>query len=198
MGDRHRTGDPRPAVHRVQDVLRLLHGVRGAAQHQRLPRLHRAAGCAAGRQRPCRRGRHAARPRTQRPDHAHVPVPPQELLLPRSGQELPDQPVRRAAGPGRPPRRRARPRPRPPASVPAVPPRCRRTARRVRRCAGRTAGPASASPDGCTRTAHPAESWTGSPGWTCPSRRRPAPSRSRGGGDWFAVFGLDRKQISRP
>ena len=48
---RHRPGDPRPALHADEDVLRLRAVLRRAAQHAHLPGLPGAAGLAAGGQR---------------------------------------------------------------------------------------------------------------------------------------------------
>ena len=110
---RHRPRDPRPAQHADEDVLRLRALVRRAAEHAHVRGLPRPARRAAGRQRrgdplrPDDRARARLRPR------AAVDLPPQELLLSRPAEGLPDQPVRRAPLPRRPARRRAHP-PRPP------------------------------------------------------------------------------------
>src|SRR3989449_9522747 len=48
MGDGRRAGNARPTPDRVEDVLRLLRGVRRPAQHERLPGVPRAAGCTTG------------------------------------------------------------------------------------------------------------------------------------------------------
>ena len=95
----HRPGSPRAASHPEQALLRLQHRVRAAAQHGDLPGLHRHA-------------RHAAGDEPQGlsvvaqggaglglPDRPLHQVGPQELLLPRPAQGLPDQPVRPAVQP---------------------------------------------------------------------------------------------------
>ena len=69
-----------------------------AAQHAHLPGVPGASRRAAGRQ-PARRGvRRAHRPGAQLHRAAAQRLPPQELLLSRPAQGVPDQPVRRAAG----------------------------------------------------------------------------------------------------
>ena len=105
-GDRPR--DPRAAEHRLEDVLPVREPLRRRAQHADLPGLPRASGRAPDDQR--RGGREGdpdrarARLRHRRP----VPVSPQELLLSRQPEGVPDQPVRPADLRARPPRRRRR------------------------------------------------------------------------------------------
>ncbi len=98
---RHRSGDPHPAGYAHKDVLRLRTVLRRSPQHPHLPRLSRPAGRVAGGQRardPLRLDdRHGGRLEAR----AALDLPPQELLLPRSAQGLPDLPVRRAPVLGR-------------------------------------------------------------------------------------------------
>ena len=98
LGDGDRARDTCAAAHPVEDVLRLLQRVRGAAQHQRLSRVSRTARRAAHGQRPgdpsrCARGA-GARLRGAPAEHLRA----QELLLSRLAQGLPDLPVRGATG----------------------------------------------------------------------------------------------------
>ena len=67
------------------------------AQHAHLPGLHGAARRAAGRQPRGRRAHDRGRARAGVRDRAAFDVPPQELLLSRLAQGVPDQPVRRTA-----------------------------------------------------------------------------------------------------
>src|SRR5579884_529846 len=104
MGDGHRPRDPRPAADGVQDVLRVLGRLRGAAQHQRVPRVSRPPGRAPRAQ---RAGREARRARGPRPRVHRAPaqrVRAQELFLSRPPQGLPDLAVRAAARHRREPR----------------------------------------------------------------------------------------------
>ena len=109
----HRPGDPRPARHPHEDVLRLRAELRRAAEHAHLPGLPRPARHAAGRQRPGGALRADDGPGAGLRDRPAVDLPPQELLLSRPGQELPDLPVRHPDLPRRPAGRRA-PAPDPP------------------------------------------------------------------------------------
>ena len=110
---RHRPGDPRPAQHPHEDVLRLRAVVQRPAEHPHLPGVPGAAGRAARGQRAGGPLRAHDRPGARLRDRRALAVPPQELLLSRPPEGLPDLPVRRAAVPWRPPRRRPHP-PRPP------------------------------------------------------------------------------------
>ena len=94
-GDRSR--DPRRARHRLEDVLRLLDGVRRRTQYAYLPGVPRPAGRAARGQRDGDRVDDPDRSRAELLDRRVVPVRPQELLLPGHAEELPDLAVRRAA-----------------------------------------------------------------------------------------------------
>ena len=100
--------DPRRAVHRVEDVLRLPDDVRRRAEHADLPGLPGAARLAAGGQRGRDRVRHPDRPGAELRDRRVVPVRPEELLLPGHAEELPDLAVRRADRVRRLARRRGR------------------------------------------------------------------------------------------
>ena len=112
-GGGDRAGDPRPARDPDEDVLRLRALLRRRAQRPHLPGLPRPPRDAAGAQRagdPLRaEDRRGARVRGR----AALDLPPQELLLSRQPEGLPDQPVRHPACPRRPARRRPHP-PRPP------------------------------------------------------------------------------------
>ena len=108
LGDRHRPRGPRAAPDALEDVLRLRDGVRRAAEPADLPGLPRHAGRPAGHQPPGHRVRHPHRARAPLPDQRRVPLRPEALLLPRHAEELPDQPVRGAAGRGRVARDRGR------------------------------------------------------------------------------------------
>ena len=76
------------------------------AQQPHLPGLPGPAGRAAGHQPTRRRARPRDRPRHRGDDAGRHPLGPQELLLSRPAQGLPDQPVRPAARLGRPAGRR--------------------------------------------------------------------------------------------
>ena len=96
----HRAGDPRPAQDADEDVLRLRAVVRRPAEHPHLPGLPGAARARC----PCVNERAVAlrahdRPGARVRDRRALAVPPQELLLSRPAQGLPDLPVRRAAVP---------------------------------------------------------------------------------------------------
>ena len=100
---RHRHRGPLPAADRLEDVLRLLDRLRRRRPEQpRLPGLPRPPGCAAGHQPAGGRARPGDRHRDRGDDAGRDPLGPQELLLPGPAQGLPDQPVRPAAGLGRP------------------------------------------------------------------------------------------------
>ena len=139
-GDRPR--DPRPAEHADEDVLRLRAVVQRPAEHPHLPDLPRPARRAARGQRARDPLRDHDRARARVRDRRAVAVPPQELLLSRPPQGLPDLPVRRAAVPRRPARRRPHP-PRPP----------RGGRRQARTTSGRAAGSTARIAAGSTSTA---------------------------------------------
>ena len=103
---RHRPRDSRPAADRLEDLLRLQHGVRRRAQHARLPGLPRAAGRAAGAEPRRGRLRDSRGARARLHDPRDVDLRAQELLLSGPAEGLPDFAVRAAARDRR--RRRAR------------------------------------------------------------------------------------------
>ena len=129
---RHRPGDPRPARDAHEDVLRL-RAVASASRRTRSP-ARSASACPARCRSSTRRPIHFGaddRPRAGLRDRAAVDLPPQELLLSRPAQGLPDLPVRHPALQRRPAGRRA----------PAPdPPRGGRGQARPRRRAGRIHG----------------------------------------------------------
>ena len=96
-GDRAR--DPHPAEHADEDVLPLPGRLRRGREHAHLPGLPRLPGRAAGAEPGGDRAHDQARPRARLRDRRPRRVPPQELLLPRPAEGVPDQPVRRAALP---------------------------------------------------------------------------------------------------
>ena len=97
-------------AHPDQDVLRLPHHLRRPAQHQRLPGLPRPARRAAGAQRARpSASAHAAALALGCTVHEHQRLRPEELLLSRPAQGLPDLPVRPAARDRRPRSRSSRP-----------------------------------------------------------------------------------------
>src|SRR6266498_981681 len=101
MGNRHRPGDSRAALHHVEDVLGRFDRVRRATQHSGERSGHRAAwrtaGCEQRRHRAC----HSIRACDWREHQPAFRVRAQELFLPRPSQGLPDQPVRVAYRAGR-------------------------------------------------------------------------------------------------
>src|SRR5439155_1122877 len=97
LGDRDRPRDARAAAHRVQDVLRLLGGVRRAAQHQRVPGVSRAPRRAPCPERASAEACRAGRARARRHAAPQERLRPEELFLSRSSEGLPDLPVRAAA-----------------------------------------------------------------------------------------------------
>ena len=99
---RHRPRDPRPALDEDEDVLRLRGRLRRGAQHAHLPDLPRPARRAAGAQR-ARRSSTALHDGAgvRLRDRPAVDLPPQELLLSRQPEGVPDLPVRHPALPGR-------------------------------------------------------------------------------------------------
>ena len=86
----------RRAQHRLEDVLRLLDGVRRRPQHADLPGLSGSAWLAAGGERQGDRVGHPDRAGAELLDRRVVPLRPEELLLSGHAEELPDLPVRRA------------------------------------------------------------------------------------------------------
>src|SRR5579864_1640771 len=90
----HRAGGPRPAAHRDQDVLPVPEPLRGRTEHADLPGVpglsRRPAGAQPPRGRPRRQAYHD--PGLRRA--CDLRLRPQELLLPRPAEGLPDQPVR--------------------------------------------------------------------------------------------------------
>ena len=106
-GDRPR--DPRPAADADEDVLRLRALVRRRAERPHLPDLPRASRLAAGHQRAGRPLRDPDRPRARLRHRRALDLPPQELLLSRQPEGVPDQPVRLTAVRRRAPRRRPHP-----------------------------------------------------------------------------------------
>ncbi len=101
LGAGHRARDPRPAEDADEDVLPLRERLRRRPEHADLPRLPRLPGRASGAQPARDRGDDQARSRARLRDRRARGLPPQELLLPRPAQGLPDLPVRRAALPRR-------------------------------------------------------------------------------------------------
>ena len=102
VGDRHRARDPRAPEDADEDVLPLRDRLRRAAEHAHVSRLSRAS---PGRCR-CRTGRRSSgRSSSASRSAATIAdargLPPQELLLSRPAQGVPDLPVRRAALRGR-------------------------------------------------------------------------------------------------
>ena len=106
--DGHRARGARAARDGDQDVLRLLDGLRRAAQYPDLSRLPGHAGLAARHQPARHRVRHqdGAGPRLH--GERAEPLRAEALLLPGHAEELPDQPVRGAARRARPARDRRR------------------------------------------------------------------------------------------
>ena len=96
LGSRDRIGDPYPARHREQDLLRFLDAIRRAAQQPGVACRSGLSGRAAGAQ--CRRRSHGRHVRSG--DGLHhctaFRVRAQELLLSGSAQGVPDFPVRTA------------------------------------------------------------------------------------------------------
>ena len=85
-------------AHADQDVLRLSHRLRRPAQHQRLPGVPRAPRCPAGPERGGGAARGDGRAGAWFHHPQHQRLRPEELLLPRSAEGVPDLPVRPAAG----------------------------------------------------------------------------------------------------
>ncbi len=82
MGSGHRAGNPRSALHPVQDVFRRVHRVRRRAQHSGLRRRSSAARRVAGGQPRCGGTRHPPRSGSGRHHRAALRLRAQELLLP--------------------------------------------------------------------------------------------------------------------
>ena len=79
--------------------------LRRRAEHADVPGVPRVSRCAAGAEPARDRGDDQARPRARLHDRRARGLPPQELLLSRPAEGVPDQPVRRAALRGRQARR---------------------------------------------------------------------------------------------
>ena len=95
----HRRRGPLPGPDREQDVLRLRRAAgRRGPEHAHLPGLPGAARRPAHDQPGGRRARAGHRPGARGDGPGRHPLGPQELLLPRPPEGLPDQPVRPAAG----------------------------------------------------------------------------------------------------
>ena len=136
--------------------------LRRAAEHAHLPGLPGPARHAAGRQRRGDPLRADDRPGAGVRARAAVDLPPQELLLSRPAEGVPDQPVRRAPVPRRPARRRAHP--------PRAPRGGRGEAHRTSARAGASTAP---TPPSSTSTAAARRWRRSSPSPTCaPPRRR--------------------------
>src|SRR5271157_1619001 len=87
---RYRFGSPRPASYQNQNFLQLLDAFRRSTQLQRVPRVSRAPGHAARAQQARRRNGHARGPGAELHGPRTFPLRPQELLLPRPAQGLPN------------------------------------------------------------------------------------------------------------
>ena len=92
--NRDRARVPRRALDGHEDVLRVPQRVRRPTELERLPGVPRPAGVAPGAQREGDRVDRADRARARLDDRAGLAVPPEELLLSRHAEGLPDQPVR--------------------------------------------------------------------------------------------------------
>ena len=97
VGARHRPRDPRAAQDAHEDVLQLRGRIRRRAEHAYLPGVPRVPRRATRAERDRRRVDDQARSCAELPDRRARCLPPQELLLSRQSQGLPDLPVRRAA-----------------------------------------------------------------------------------------------------
>ena len=96
LGNRRRHRDPRPAAYAQQDLLGRLERLWRRAEHASVRDRHHAARHAAGSQLRRRRARHPLRSRGEGDDQPALDHGAKELLLPRSPEGLPDQPVRNA------------------------------------------------------------------------------------------------------
>ena len=94
--NRDRARVPRRTLDRLEDVLRVPQRVRRPTELERLPGVPRPAGVAPGSEREGDRVDRADRPGARIDDRAGLAVPPEELLLSRHAEGLPDQPVRPA------------------------------------------------------------------------------------------------------
>ena len=171
-----RAGDPRPAADADEDVLRLRARVRGGAEHPHLPGLPRPPGDAAGDQRAGGRLRDPDRPGARLRGGAQLDLPPQELLLSRPAEGLPDQPVRpcrlRSTG----------------GSATSASTGC--TWRRTPRSSA-----TSATPVGSTDRAHRwSTSTAAAPRWSrsSPSRTSTIPAKAR---EWLALLRTTLRQL---
>src|SRR5579875_365081 len=97
VGAGHRPRDSRSAEDAHQDVLRVRAFLRRPPKYPYLPTLSRSTRDASGRERPGGALRDHDRPGAGLRDRAALAVSPQELLLSRPAQGVPDLPVRRAA-----------------------------------------------------------------------------------------------------
>ena len=82
----HRSRDSRAAPDRLEDLLRLQHRVRGAAEHQRVSRVPRVSRGASGAEPRRGRLRDSRGTRARLPHQRDVDLRPQELLLSRSAR----------------------------------------------------------------------------------------------------------------
>ena len=161
--DRDRAGSPRSTADEDQALLRLSQQVRPAAELRHLPGLPGPARLTARHERAGLPARAASGARAQlhhrqspRAEERFHEMGPQELLLPRSAEELSDQPVRPALQP----RRLARDQ--------------RREGRRRRSSSARksaSSGPIWKRTRGRTCTTNPAKAAT--PGWTSTAPAHP-------------------------
>ena len=97
MGAGHRAGDPRPAEDADEDVLPLRERLGRGAEHAHVPGLPGPPWHAARPEPQGDRVDGQARPRARLRDRLARALPPEELLLSRPAQGLPDLPVRRPA-----------------------------------------------------------------------------------------------------
>ena len=169
-GDRAR--DPRPAAHADEDVLRLRALVRRRAERPHVPGLPGAPGRAADAQRAGGPLRAADRAGAGLRDRPAVDLPPQELLLSRQPEGLPDQPVRHPACDRRAAGRRPHP-PRPP------------------RGGRREADPRSASRAGSTAPAHRSSTSTAAARRWSRSSPSPTCATARTAREWLAAPARD-------
>ena len=97
LGSGHRPRDPRPAEDADEDVLPLRERLGRGAEHAHVPDLPGAPGHAARPEPHGDRVGGQARPRARLRDRRALALPPQELLLSRPAEGVPDLPVRRPA-----------------------------------------------------------------------------------------------------
>src|SRR6185369_13643963 len=101
MGTGYRTGDPRPAEDPDEDVLPLRERLGRVREHTHVPRLPRAPGHAARGEQAGDRVDGEARRRARLRDRLARALPPEELLLSRPSEGLPDLAVRHPSLRGR-------------------------------------------------------------------------------------------------